>query len=103
MHHRHLRVCVAVGTSGRPGCGTRGGTELLGELRRRQSSEITWRVSGVDCLGGCSDGPNAMIEPDQVWYEALSIDDADRLIAHCEDGELHVGKMATRELLDGED
>jgi (2Fe-2S) ferredoxin len=104
MSGRHLRICVSAGTSGRLGCGVRGGTELLSEIRRRQTTEVTWRVSGAQCLGGCSDGPNAVVEPDNIWYEALQVDDAGQLIAHCQSGVQHVGKLATREPSeDGED
>jgi (2Fe-2S) ferredoxin len=94
---RQLRICIATGTSGRPGCGVRGGRELLSAVCSQRTDRMTWRVSGVECLGGCSDGPNAVIEPDQIWYEELNAADAQGLIAHCENGQLYVGKLATRD------
>jgi (2Fe-2S) ferredoxin len=82
---RHLFVCIHLGTSGRPGCGVRGGVELLHTIRlAKQPTEL--RITSSGCLGGCSDGPNAVIYPDGSWYNQLNIDDVPALLEQLNTG-----------------
>src|SRR5712675_1476543 len=58
---RHLFVCTNQVASGKPACGTRGGSEFLAAV---QQALLARHASGVivtpcGCLGPCFDGPNA--------------------------------------------
>ena len=78
-HRRHLFVCVQHRDGGgKPACGDRGGSEILGRLEallmRQPESRIG--VTGTQCLGPCFDGPNVVVYPEGVWYAELVPDDA---------------------------
>ncbi|MBP9085536.1 MAG: (2Fe-2S) ferredoxin domain-containing protein [Kofleriaceae bacterium] len=88
VDRRHLFVCIHLGTSGRPGCGIRGGVELLNAVRNQGDGQQQWRLSSSGCLGGCSDGPNAVSYPDGVWLQQLAIEDAADLAQHLTTGTL---------------
>ncbi len=88
VDRRHLFVCIHLGTSGRPGCGIRGGVELLNAVRNQGDGLQRWRLSSSGCLGGCSDGPNAVSYPDGVWLQQLAIEDAAGLAQHLTTGKL---------------
>jgi (2Fe-2S) ferredoxin len=85
---RHLFVCTNVRSSGKPTCGTRGGTELIAEVQRqlieRKATDVL--VTPCGCLGPCFDGPNAVVYPDDVWYAGVGPDDARGLVDHLIDG-----------------
>jgi (2Fe-2S) ferredoxin len=89
VDRRHLFVCIHLGTSGRPGCGIRGGVELLHAVRNQGDGQQRWRLSSSGCLGGCSDGPNAVSYPDGVWLQQLVVDDAAGLAQHLATGTLN--------------
>ena len=93
---RHLFVCIHLGTSGRPGCGVRGGVELLNAVREQGDGSQRWRLSSSGCLGGCSDGPNAVSYPDAVWLSELALSDAPALVHHLQTGELSESLQAKR-------
>ena len=89
VDRRHLFVCIHLGTSGRPGCGIRGVVELLNAVRIQGDGQQRWRLSSSGCLGGCSDGPNAVSYPDAVWLQQLTVDDAAGLAHHLQTGTLN--------------
>jgi (2Fe-2S) ferredoxin len=93
---RHLFVCIHLGTSGRPGCGVRGGVEILNAVREQGDGTQRWRLSSSGCLGGCSDGPNAVSYPDGVWLTELATADAPALAHHLETGDLTATLQAKR-------
>jgi (2Fe-2S) ferredoxin len=91
---RHLFVCTNQVASGKPACGSRGGTEFLAavqrELLRRHASGVL--VTPCGCLGPCFDGPNAIVYPDGVWYAGLDENDAGAIADHLVDGTIHDAK-----------
>ena len=81
---RHLFVCTNDRASGKPACGLRGATALLGAVSRllieRGATDVL--VTPCGCLGPCFDGPNAVVYPDNVWYAHLTPADAPRPVDH---------------------
>ena len=96
-HRRHIFVCVQRrdGGGGKPACGQRGGSEILGRIETlligRPDAQAG--VTGTQCLGPCFDGPNAVVYPDGIWYGELSSGDADRLVEHLCDGRVLAEKI----------
>ena len=84
VSERHLFVCTQARAGGRAACGARGGDDVIVAVQRelvvRKARAI--RVTRCGCLGGCSDGPSAVVYPDGVWYGGLTPDDAAALVDH---------------------
>ncbi len=63
-------------------CAARGSDAIATALKARIKalglSRIV-RVSRSGCQDLCARGPNVMVFPDQVWYEAVTIDDVGRI------------------------
>ena len=49
-------------------------------------------VTACGCLGPCFDGPNAVVYPDGVWYDGLTVDDAPALVEHLVAGTIHAAR-----------
>jgi (2Fe-2S) ferredoxin len=86
----HVFVCTNLRPAGgRPACAGRGGAELVASLTRAVlarglGAEIAVTPSG--CLGPCFEGPNLIVYPDAVWYQGVTLDDVDDLVAHLAGG-----------------
>jgi (2Fe-2S) ferredoxin len=95
---RHLFVCTNTRSSGKPTCGTRGGTELIAAIQRRliERNATDVLVTPCGCLGPCFDGPNAVVYPDDVWYAGLTVDDAEGLVDHLIDGKPLAPRISER-------
>jgi (2Fe-2S) ferredoxin len=94
---RHIFVCTnARPEGGKPACAARGATAVCEALERAIAARPElWgkvAVTGTACLGPCWSGPNAVVYPEGVWYEALAAADA----AEIADQHLRDGKVVER-------
>jgi (2Fe-2S) ferredoxin len=90
---RHLFVCTNTIASGKPACGQRGEAIARAVQRALLARGEPALVTRCECLGGCFDGPSAIVYPDGVWYGALDEQDADALVRHLIDGVVHTAKQ----------
>jgi len=81
---------------GKESCGDHGATEIAEDfrrgLKRRGLAAANLRSTGCGCIGPCSQGPHAVVMPDNVWYSGFSSDDVDEII----DSHLLGGKPVAR-------
>jgi len=64
-------------------CSRSGGAELLDRLRadlHERGLKRVVRAVGTRCLGQCSHGPVALVQPEDVWYGGVQEGDAPDLI-----------------------
>lgn len=54
--------------------------ELLKEKVKQKGLSKQIRVSRSGCLDVCSEGPNVLVMPDNVWFKKVRIEDADAII-----------------------
>ncbi|MBU0678935.1 MAG: (2Fe-2S) ferredoxin domain-containing protein [Verrucomicrobia bacterium] len=90
MKHRdtpytcHVFVCVNDRKGERQSCADGVGTAIK-DLLKQKVEERGWkpqvRVSQSGCLGVCSSGPNVMIYPQKIWFGAVTVDDAEAILA----------------------
>ena len=79
-----LFVCVNQRDNGEACCANRDSEAIAAALKERVkalglSGKI--RVSKSGCQDLCAKGPNVMVFPDNVWYDAVTLDDVDRILA----------------------
>lgn len=82
----HVFVCTTEreeGTHPCGGCGGQGGTEILDEFifeinERNLFDEVV--VSGMECPGPCSLGPNILVYPGGVMYSQVQKSDVKKII-----------------------
>jgi (2Fe-2S) ferredoxin len=66
-------------------CKQRGSGELLEKLTERlKGSDV--EVKSYMCFGGCQAGPNIVLYPQKVWYNAVKREDVNDIAAHAEGG-----------------
>jgi len=94
-YRRHFLVCITNRPpDAHPSCGARGSGDVLvrmqKELDRRKLREFEGLcVTGTTCLGGCEDGPNIVVYPENVWYGGVEPDDVAELVdRHAAKGEV---------------
>ena len=63
-------------------CGAEGGRirEALKKKIKEMGLDGKIRVSRSGCIDVCSEGPNVLLEPDQVWFKKVSTADVDKII-----------------------
>lgn len=81
----HVFVCVNERPEGgRACCAGRGARDIVNALRaavaKRPGLWGTVQVTPSHCLGPCFEGPNAVVYPDAVWYEGLTVADVEELV-----------------------
>ena len=82
---KHIFVCVNERPIESPkgDCTRRGGKALLDALRG-EIFERGWqkriKVTKVQCLGPCVEGPNMVIYPEGVWYRGVSVEDVKTIL-----------------------
>jgi (2Fe-2S) ferredoxin len=83
MPRRYLLVCRG------PNCKAQGSEDLRERLRaaiaagrEASTTEPDVVVLAYTCFDRCGRGPNAVVYPDGVWYEALTTDDVEDVARH---------------------
>jgi (2Fe-2S) ferredoxin len=66
-------------------CKQRGSGELLEKLKERLNGSDV-EVKSYMCFGGCQAGPNIVLYPQKVWYNAVKREDVNDIAAHAEGG-----------------
>lgn len=76
---KHVLVC---GNRRPDGCLHKGGaevkSELFAEVVNHDLTDV--KISSVQDLGYCEEGPVAVVYPDNVWYKNLTVDDVSQII-----------------------
>jgi (2Fe-2S) ferredoxin len=84
----HVFVCVNDRGGTRKSCADGNGKEIAVRLKEAAKArgfppgEV--RVSQSLCLGLCELGPNVLIYPQRIWFQAVTMDDMDRILAAVE-------------------
>jgi (2Fe-2S) ferredoxin len=80
----HLMFCTNTRADGSQSCGDTPDTQKLAdELKVRFKNEnLPVRVTRTACLGPCAQGPNIMAYPQQVWYQEVTVQDAEAIFQH---------------------
>ena len=83
----HILVCVNDRHGERKSCAD-GGTPAIKDYLKDQVEKRGWkprvRVSHCGCMGLCAKGPNVMIYPQGIWFSAVTLQDADAVLAGIE-------------------
>jgi len=88
----HLLVCA------HKHCLKRGGRETGRELKRAlkdADKRGNVKLTAVDCLDQCDDGPIVVVYPEGVWYGAVEVDDAREIVEQLMSG----GRCVERNVL----
>lgn len=77
---RQVLVCVNARPPGNPkgSCGEKGSPalfEALKDIVRERGLADRVMVNRAYCLKHCSQGPTLAVQPDNVWYAGVSVDD----------------------------
>lgn len=59
------------------------GVKIREELKKavkERGLERTIRVSRTGCLDVCSEGPNVLLMPDNVWFKRVSKNDVEEIL-----------------------
>ena len=79
----HLFICVNDRHGERKSCADGKSAEIKDYLKD-QLEKRGWksrvRVSHSGCLGLCAKGPNVMLYPQGIWFSAVTLADADRIL-----------------------
>lgn len=93
-YQRMIFVCLNDRGEGHPrgSCSRDGGAKLLDKLRadlHERGLKRVVRAVGTRCLGQCSHGPVALVQPEDVWYGGVQEQHVPELI----DGHVLGGKV----------
>jgi len=89
---RQVLVCVNVRPPENPkgSCGGKGSQALFDRLKqilRERGLDGRVMVNRTYCLKHCRCGPTVSVQPDNVWYAGVTLDDLDEICAsHLEGG-----------------
>ncbi len=96
MNRHYLLVCRG------PDCKAQGSADIRERLCHRIGSSGAKASNGHDvvilpytCLGRCGRGPNAVLYPDGVWFEALTTEDVPEIADHALGGPIPSHLVAT--------
>jgi bidirectional [NiFe] hydrogenase diaphorase subunit len=76
-----IHVCIAAG------CLSQNGDKVLDALReeiKRRGLDDKYQAKGVGCLGLCAAGPLICVEPKQIYYEGVKVEDAAAIVESLE-------------------
>lgn len=80
----HVFICVNDRGGTRKSCADGNSKEIAVRLKEAAKArgfppgEI--RVSQSLCLGLCESGPNVLLYPQRIWFQAVTADDIDRIL-----------------------
>ena len=77
-NHREKDACC--------GAGGERVREALKDLVKRKGLSGRIRVSRSGCLDVCSEGPNVLLMPDNLWFKHVTAQDAEAIVAQAEKG-----------------
>ncbi|MGD8395702.1 MAG: methyltransferase [Candidatus Eiseniibacteriota bacterium] len=80
---KHIIVCTQRKPDGLPCCAAVGGVAALEQLRaavERAGVADEVLVTGCDCLGLCDRGPNAIVDPEGIWWTGLDATRIEQLV-----------------------
>jgi len=84
----HVFVCVNDRNGTRKSCADGNSKEIAVRLKEaakaRGFAPGTVRVSQSLCLGLCDLGPNVLLYPQRIWFQHVTPDDIDRILAAVE-------------------
>ena len=88
MPERYLFVCINERDPGHPrgSCMQRGAADVFNELREAQGRHDLTRIKVVyaGCMEACTSGPVVAVQPDNVWYGGVTVEDCEQIITeHC--------------------
>ena len=79
---KYVFVCENQREEGRECCGQKG--QAIRELLKNEIKSLGLahlvRVSRAGCLDVCSEGPNVLVEPDDVWFKQVSETDVPQIV-----------------------
>ncbi len=59
--------------------------ELLKEAVKAHGLSAKVRVSRTGCQDACSEGPNVLLMPDNVWFKRVGEKDVEKILQSCGD------------------
>jgi|FLOH01.1.fsa_nt_gi (2Fe-2S) ferredoxin len=69
---------------GKESCGDHGSSAIAEAFRRalkmRRVEGVSLRSTASGCLGPCTQGPHAVVMPDNIWYSGFSLEDVDEIV-----------------------
>ena len=80
---KHLFVCENRRDGGKACCAGRGSEnlrELLKNAVKAKGLDKSVRVSRSGCLDVCSEGPNVLLMPDNIWFSHVTEQDLDKIL-----------------------
>ena len=84
-YQKILFVCLNQRQPHEACCSRRGSETIAAALKARVKalglSQVV-RVSKSGCQDLCAQGPNVMVFPDYVWYQAVTLEDVESIIQH---------------------
>jgi (2Fe-2S) ferredoxin len=95
----YLFVCQNVRPEGnpRPSCGKNGSNEvyqaLKDELGRRGLAKTVARACTSSCLDECDEGPVVNVQPENIFYRRVKVEDVPALVQSLIDGGLAKGLL----------
>ncbi len=81
-YQKYLFVCENKREAG--ACCAEAGGRLRESLKakvKEKNLEKKIRVSRTGCLDACSEGPNVLLMPDNVWFKKVSAADLDEIVS----------------------
>lgn len=76
-----ILVCTNERTDGRECCMARGADELKDQLKLAVAAVAPHvRVVKSSCLNNCVDGITVVVQPDNLWFGRVTIDDIPELV-----------------------
>ncbi|MGE5294330.1 MAG: (2Fe-2S) ferredoxin domain-containing protein [Solirubrobacterales bacterium] len=80
----HVFVCVNDRGGTRKSCADGNSKEIAARLKEaakaRNFPPGEVRISQSLCLGLCEFGPNVVLYPQRIWFQAVTMDDVDRIL-----------------------
>ncbi len=89
---KYILVCENLREKG-DCCGPEGSQlrETLKDLVKKKGLAGNIRVSRTGCQDVCSEGPNVLLMPDNVWFKRVRIEDIEAIVEKAAKGLSHVG------------
>ena len=67
----------------RPCCKQKNSEELFKELKVRAAARSPRiRVTRTGCLGDCQEGAIVVLQPQNIWFEQVTVEDIDTILNH---------------------